>query len=156
MRLVAVLGYSGRRSAGRHAICAERLRHAEGLDADAVLLSGWARRDGAGEAALMRAAWDGGETPLIVDATARNTRENAGRVAETARRLGATEIVVVTSRWHALRAGALVRAELRGVPVRVSSPAGRPPLALAAREAACLAVLPYHLLRLRRQRAVSA
>lgn len=157
MRLVAVLGYSGRRSHGLHVLCAKRLRHAEQLvaDADAVLLSGWARRTtGAGEAELMRAAWAGADVPLVPDATARNTAGNAAAVAETARRLGATEIVVVTSRWHALRAGALVRAALRepSVCVQTSSPPGSSPVALLARELVCLAALPYHLIRLRARR----
>jgi hypothetical protein len=157
VRLVAVLGYSARRSDGLHAVCAARLRHAEQLaaDDDTVLLSGWARRrDGAGEAELMRTAWNGTDVQLISDATARNTRENAARVAETARRLGASEIVVVTSRWHAFRARTLVRAALRqpSVSVRSSSPPGRKPAALLAREFVCLAALPYHLIRVRARR----
>ena len=69
-------------------------------------------------------------------------------------RLGLTDpvVTVVTSRWHAFRARALVRAALRdpGVSVRSSSPPGRPPLALLAREAVCFAALPYQLVALRR------
>jgi len=143
VRLVAVLGYSRRRFDGIHDVCADRVRHAEQLDADTVLLSG--------EAELMRAAWTGRDVSLVSDGTARNTRQNAAGVAEAARRLGATEIVVVTSRWHAFRAQALVRAALRdpSVSVRSSSPPGRPPLALLAREAVCLAALPYQLIALR-------
>jgi DUF218 domain-containing protein len=157
VRLVAVFGYSGRRSDGLHALCSERLRHAEQLvaDGDAVLLSGWARRrNGAGEAELMRGAWNGVNTSLQIDATARNTRQNAAGVAETARRLGANEVVVVTSRWHAFRARTLVRAALRqpGASVLTSSPAGRRPVTLLARELVCLAALPYHLIRLRASR----
>jgi uncharacterized SAM-binding protein YcdF (DUF218 family) len=157
MRLVAVLGYSGRRSDGLHAVCSERLTHAEQLvaDGDAVLLSGWARRrKGAGEAELMRGAWNGADAQLAIDATARNTRQNAAGVAETARRLAASEVLVVTSRWHAFRARVLVCAALRrpGVSVLTSSPAGRLPLALLARELVCLAALPYHLIRLRASR----
>jgi len=157
VRLVAVLGYSGRRPDGLHVVCAERLRHAEQLvaDADAVLLSGWSRRaSGGGEAELMRAAWKGADVPVVSDGTARNTAENAAGVAETARRLAASEIVVVTSRWHAFRARTLVRAALRepGVSVRTSSPPGRSPIPLLARELACFAALPYHLVRLRASR----
>jgi uncharacterized SAM-binding protein YcdF (DUF218 family) len=159
VRLIAVLGYSGRRSGGLHTVCAERLRHAEQLvgHADAVLLSGWARPGRAGEAALMRAGWSGADVSLITDATARNTRENAAGVAETARRLAATEIVVVTSRWHAFRARTLVRAALLrpGVSVRTSSPPGWSQLALLARELVCLAALPYHLLHLRARHAAA-
>jgi uncharacterized SAM-binding protein YcdF (DUF218 family) len=157
MRLVAVLGYSARRSDGLHDICSERLRHAEQLvaDGDAVLLSGWARRrNGAGEAELMRGAWNGASASLVIDSKARNTRQNAMGVAETARRLAADEVVVVTSRWHAFRARTLVRAALHhpGVLVTTSSPAGRPPIPLLARELVCLAALPYHLIRLRASR----
>jgi hypothetical protein len=44
-----------------------------------------------------------------------------------------------------------VRAALRGsgIAVSTSSPPGRPPARLLAREAACALVLPYHLLRRR-------
>ena len=152
-RLVAVLGYSGRRHHGIHDLCAERLRHAEQLagEGDTVILSGWARhRNGTGEAELMRAAWNGPEVTLVSDSTARSTSENAAEVAETAWRLGADEVVVVTSRWHAPRALALVRSLLPGVSVTSSSPPGRPPLTLLAREAVCLATLPFQLAALRR------
>jgi uncharacterized SAM-binding protein YcdF (DUF218 family) len=142
VRLVAVLGYSPRCSEGLHDICAQRLRHAERLEADAVLLSG--------EAEHMRPAWRGPDVQFVSDGAARNTRENAAGVAEAARRLGADEVVVVTSRWHEFRARTLVRSVLPGVRVSSSSPPGRPPLMLLAREAACLALLPYQLLRLRR------
>jgi uncharacterized SAM-binding protein YcdF (DUF218 family) len=157
VRLVAVLGYSPRRADGLHRLCADRLRHAERLVAerDAVLLSGWGRRGSRAEADLMRAAWSGGDVRLIADGTARSTAGNAVSVAEAARRLDASEVTVVTSRWHAFRARMLVRAALPGVSVRTSSPAGRPPLSLLARELACVAVLPYHLVRLRTSRGAS-
>jgi DUF218 domain len=141
VRLVAVLGYSPRRADGLHAICRERLRHAEGLDADAVLLSG--------EAELMRPEWAGPDVPLLTDDDAHNTNRNAAGVAEAARRLGADEVVVVTSRWHAPRARMLVQALLPGVTVTSSSPPSRAPLVLLVREAGCLALLPYELIRLR-------
>jgi uncharacterized SAM-binding protein YcdF (DUF218 family) len=139
VRLVAVLGYSRRRSNGIHDICFERVRHAEALEADAVLLSG--------EADLMRSAWNGSEVQLLFDPKARSTRQNAAGIAESARSLGAREVVVVTSRWHAFRARTLVRAALRDprIAVSSSSPPGRPPLMLLARELACLAALPYQL-----------
>jgi hypothetical protein len=62
--------------------------------------------------------------------------------------------VVITSRWHAFRARTLVCAVLREprVLVRTSSPAGRPPVQLVARELVCLAALPFHLIRLRASR----
>ena len=143
MRLVAVLGYSGGGSDDElHAICETRVRHAEQIvhDGDAVLLSG--------EAEAMHGAWNGHE--VLLDPTARNTRENAKGVAAAARRLGADEVVVVTSSWHALRARTLVRAALPEATVSSSSPPGRPPPWLLARELACLVVLPLHALQLRR------
>jgi len=90
----------------------------------------------------MRDAWAGEDVELIADRTARNTRENALRIAETVQRLDAREVTVVTSRWHAFRAGRLVRKALPGVPVTTTSPPGRPSLALAAREVLCVAALP--------------
>ena len=136
MRLVAVLGYSGRRG-GLHGVCAARVRHAETLvrEGDAVLLTG--------EADVMRRDWNGREA--LLDPHARNTRQNARGVAEAARRLGADEVVVVTSSWHAYRARTLVRAALPPqVRVTSASPQGRAPLGLLARELACLALLPLH------------
>ena len=72
VRLVAVLGYSGRRHHGLHDLCAQRLEHAEQLAVagDTVLLSGWARHTvGTGEAELMQEAWHGADVPLVSDAT---------------------------------------------------------------------------------------
>lgn len=144
MRLVAVLGYSRRRDEELHAICESRVRHAESIvrEDDVVLLSG--------EADLMHGHWRAGEVRL--DPHARNTRENALGVARAARETGAEKVVVVTSRWHAPRAAALVRAALgHAVPVETSSPPDPPPVHLAAREAACLVALPLHLLDVRRR-----
>jgi uncharacterized SAM-binding protein YcdF (DUF218 family) len=145
MRLVAVLGYSRWRADEElHAICEVRVRHAESIvrEGDAVLLSG--------EAELMHGHWRGGR--VLLDPDARNTRENALGVAKAAREVGAAEVVVVTSRWHAPRAAALVRTALgHSVPVETSSPPDHPPMHLAAREAACLAALPVHLLDVRRR-----
>lgn len=152
VRLVAVLGYSGRHHHGLHDLCAQRLEHAEqvAVAGDTVLLSGWARHtDGTGEAELMQEAWKGADVRLVSDPTARNTRENALGVARVAREVGADQVVVVTSDWHAVRARALVRAALPGVSVESSSPPGRPPFTLLARETVCLLALPYHLARVR-------
>ncbi len=154
MRLVAVLGYSARRRNGLDPLCALRLRHAERLAADAVVLSGWARRRLGGEAELMREAWQGGDVPLVCDVTARNTAQNAAGIARVARELGADEVVLVTSRWHAPRARLLVRAALgdADVAVRSSSPRDRVRPWLLAREAGCMLMAPYHLLRSRAER----
>jgi uncharacterized SAM-binding protein YcdF (DUF218 family) len=145
MRLVAVLGYSARRDTGIHAICARRLAHAETLagEAGAVVLSG--------EAELMREAWRGPEVELEFDLRARNTAGNAVGVATAARKLGATEVVLVTSRWHAPRAALLVRAALRGtgISLTTSSPPGLPGPRLLLREVACFALAPFQAWRVK-------
>lgn len=155
MRVVAVLGYSRNGDRSLHPICAHRLAHAEGIatGARAVVLSGWARRHApAGEADLMRDAWRREDVPVVLDRSAQTTAGNAAAIARLARRLGAAELVVVTSRWHARRAGVLVRAALSGSGIRVSvsSPGGpRAPL-LALRDLACTAAVPIQARRLRR------
>jgi uncharacterized SAM-binding protein YcdF (DUF218 family) len=155
VRVVAVLGYSRGPGGDLHPVCAHRLRHAEKVAAGsrAVVLSGWSRaRDGRGEAELMRDDWAGPRLPLICDTTARSTVENAAAVARASQDLGAQEVVVVTSWWHSLRAGKLVRAALPdpAVAVRTSSPRSVPSPALLARELVCLMGLPLQTLRLRR------
>ena len=153
-RLVAVFGYSARGSGDLHPLCLLRLRHAEELadGAEAVVLSGWSRHgSGFAEAEHMRDAWEGPDVRLVCDTTARNTMQNAVGVAALARELGVDEVVVVTSQWHAPRAGSLVRAALGGrdISVRTSSPRGLRHPRLVARELACLAALPYQRLRVR-------
>ncbi len=142
MRLVAVLGYSTRRGNGLHAVCAERLAIGEAAaeDADAVVLSGWSRRrHRPSEAELMRAAWRGPDVPLLIDGDARTTVGNVRAVARAAREIGATEVVLVTSSWHARRARMLARRALGpGVSVVVATPPPTRPLRHVARELACL------------------
>jgi uncharacterized SAM-binding protein YcdF (DUF218 family) len=120
-RLVAVLGYSTRGSGELHPICSVRLARAlqEAGPQDAVLLSGW------GEAEAMARLW--ADRPahvvldhVVLDRRARSTFGNAVAVARTARSLGIRDVVVVTSSWHGRRAGALVRAALRGTDTTVS------------------------------------
>jgi hypothetical protein len=141
-RLVAVLGYSTRRGEDIHPICAARLEAAAPVaeGADAVLLSGWSRRrHRPSEAELMRAAWRGPAVPLLADGDARTTAGNARAVAAAARDLGADEVVVVTSSWHARRARLLIRAELGSdVALRMVTPSGARPAHLVGRELACL------------------
>jgi uncharacterized SAM-binding protein YcdF (DUF218 family) len=155
MRVVAVFGYSRRGERTLNPICERRVRHAERVaaGAQAVVLSGWARRHApAGEAELMREAWRREDVSVVLDRSAQTTAENAEAVARIARGLAAEELVVVTSRWHAPRARALVKAAVRGTGIRVtvSSPDGPPERLLALRELACAAMLPYQALRLRR------
>jgi uncharacterized SAM-binding protein YcdF (DUF218 family) len=145
VRLVAVLGYSSRPGRELHTVCARRLAHAEGLvdDSCAVLLSG--------EAELMRAAWKGPAIELLTDPTPRNTAGNAAGIAAAARKLGASEVVLVTSRWHAPRAALLLRAALRGsgIGVTTSSQPDQPGARLLLRELACLAAAPFQAMRLK-------
>jgi uncharacterized SAM-binding protein YcdF (DUF218 family) len=152
VRLVAVLGFSARRGGGLHPVCAARVRRAAELATadDVVLLSGWARRRGGrSEAELMRQAWRGAAARLLLDDGARHTAQNAVHAARVAREVGAGEVLVVTSRWHAPRAALLFRWYLRGtgVPVRVA--AARGPLAPGpvAREAAVWPLVPAQIAR---------
>jgi uncharacterized SAM-binding protein YcdF (DUF218 family) len=147
-RVVAVLGYSHRRTGRLHAICADRLTHAQGISegASAVVFSGFS------EAELMRSAWTGPDITLVCDLEARSTAANAANVAAAARELGADELVVVTSHWHRRRARLLFGAALRGTGIRltVETATGSRPRLLLARELACFALLPVQLRRARR------
>jgi uncharacterized SAM-binding protein YcdF (DUF218 family) len=147
-RVVAVFGYSHRRTGRMNAICADRLVHAQGMaeGARAVVFSGWS------EAEPMRAAWTGPDVLLVCDAEARHTADNAANVAALARELGAQELVVVTSPWHRRRARILVRAALRGSGIRFSieTAEGPRPLWLLGRELVCFALLPFQLRRAQR------
>jgi uncharacterized SAM-binding protein YcdF (DUF218 family) len=112
-----VLGYSDRTTSELHAVCRARLARAadEAGPDDVVLFTGWARRPGATtEADLMAAGFAGEARARLVDRGARTTLGNAIAVARAARLTGAEEVVVVTTAWHARRAGALVRAALTG------------------------------------------
>jgi len=117
-RLVAVLGYSDRRTRGLHPVCAARLARAEAeaRPEDVVLFSGWARGapESPAEADLMANAWTTPVRARHVDRGARTTLGNARGVARLARELGAAEVVLVTSSWHGRRAAALVWASLGG------------------------------------------
>ena len=154
MKLLVVLGYSDGRREGLHPICAARLERAAQVadGAGAVVLTGWARRDGRPpEAELMRRAWRGSQEQVICETEARITAENAAHVARLVRQLGAREVVVVTSWWHRLRAAILFRLLLRETDARVRVvAAGRPwSPRLLLRELACLALVPAQVRRAR-------
>ena len=156
-RLIAVCGYSGGRDPGLHAICEQRLRRAE-LEAgpdDVVLLSGWARgSDAAPEAELMARSWNGSCRRLYVDGNARSTLGNVAAAAALAREVDAKEVLLVTSSWHARRAGALLRAALAGSnrTFDVMTTDERPSLGTRVRETACWATVPVAALTVRRRR----
>ena len=147
MRLVAVLGYSSGRLDSLHPICSARLARAEAEiePDDSVLFSGWARRrTSRSEAELMAGAWRASAREVILDREARSTVGNALGVARAARRLGADEVVLVTSNWHARRASALVRTALLGSSTKVTVAATEGPAtrALRFRELVCWAIVP--------------
>ena len=150
-RVVAVCGYSDGRETGLHPICERRLRLAEreaGPD-DVVLLTGWARHaDATAEAELMARSW-AGSSELHVDSSARSTFGNVAAAARLAEAVGATEVVLVTSGWHARRAGSLLRAVLAGSGRSVVVAATDEPASRAARlrELACWLGVPFAALR---------
>ncbi len=146
-RLVAVLGYSDGTTTGLHPVCAARLARAaaETRPGDVVLFSGWSRHaSAAAEADLMAASWAGAARSRLVDRGARTTLGNALGVARAARRSGADEVVLVTSRWHARRASTLARAALAGSGTRVRVASTVEPLSArrGLREAGAWAVVP--------------
>jgi uncharacterized SAM-binding protein YcdF (DUF218 family) len=148
-RVVVVLGYSNGGRADLHPICGARLaRAAEVATADdVVVLSGWARVPEAhSEAELMRAAWTGAAREVVVDPDARTTVENLANALNDVLRVGAGEVVIVTSTWHAPRAKTALRWLLRhtGVKVRSAAPAGSSRRA-ALRELALWPLLPFQL-----------
>ncbi len=151
-RLIAVCGYSDGRETGLHPICERRLRLAEreaGPD-DVVLLTGWARHaDATAEAELMARSWGGSSRELRVDNSARSTLGNVAAAVELAEALGATEVVLVTSGWHARRAGAMLRTVLgeSGRTGRVLATGERGSRATRLRELACWPAVALAALR---------
>ena len=157
-RVIAVLGYSPRRSDHLHPICSARVERAceVARDGDVVVLSGWSRHPGVDpEGELMARAWHGPAVELVTETDARHTVANAAIVAREAREAGAAELVLVTSWWHSRRATVLVRAALRGSGVSVTAvrAPSQPSFLLLVREACFLAALPVQLLALSLARA---
>jgi uncharacterized SAM-binding protein YcdF (DUF218 family) len=148
-RVVVVLGYSDGGRGELHPVCAARLERAAEIATkeDVVVLSGWARVSGThSEAALMRDAWRGIAREVVVDPDARTTVENMANALNDVLRVGAGEVVVVTSSWHAPRAKTALRWLLRHTGIRVSStsPLGGSRRA-AVRELALWPLLPFQL-----------
>lgn len=155
-RVIVVLGYSDAGRGELHEIGAARLARAAEVatENDVVVLSGWARVPGTrSEAELMAAAWSGRSRELVVDPDARTTMGNAANALNDIQRVGAREVVIVTSRWHAPRAKAAFRLLLRGTRVRIA--AACPPEPLDARsslrELPLWALLPAQLAAVRRR-----
>jgi hypothetical protein len=154
-RVIVVLGYSDGGAGTIHPICAARVARAAEIatPVDVVVLSGWARAPGTrSEAHLMEAAWHGSAREVIVDPDARTTVGNARNALDDIRRVGAGEVVVVTSRWHAARAKAAFRWLLRGgrIRVRAAYPNEGFSLQPALRELPLWLLLPAQLWHARR------
>lgn len=148
-RLVVVLGYSDAGRGELHPVCAARLTHAAEVTTsdDVVVLSGWARVPHTySEADLMRAAWRGAAREVVVDPDARTTVENMANALNDVFRVGAHEVLIVTSSWHAPRAKAALRWLLRhtGVKVRSTSPPGESGRS-SLRELTLWPLLPFQL-----------
>jgi len=149
-RLIVVLGYSDGGQGALHPVCSERLAHAAALATpdDVVVLSGWAKVPGTrSEAELMAAAWAGRHRELVVDHDARTTVGNANSALLGLCRTQPNHVVVVTSRWHAPRAAAAFRWQLRGsgVAIVTSSPRRTGGVRDWVREVPCWAMLPLQL-----------
>jgi DUF218 domain len=156
-RVLVVLGYSNGSRPGLHPVCAARLARAAELSTkdDVVVLSGWSRvPHNPAEAELMSAAWTGMAREVVVDPDARTTVENAANAVDDVVRVGAGEVVIVTSSWHAARAKAAFRWLLRGRGVTVGTawPDGSS-LRASLRELALWPLLPAQLLGVRRRTA---
>ena len=95
----------------------------------------------------MAAAWSGRAREVVVDPDARTTVGNACNALDDIRRVGAREVVVVTSRWHAARAKAAFRLLLRGGGRARDGglPAGAANLGAAIRELPLWPLLPAQL-----------
>ena len=148
-RVIVVLGYSAGATDELHPVCAARLAKAAEIARpdDVVVLSGWARAGHVRpEAELMADAWRGSATELVVDPDARTTVENLVNALNDVLRVGAREVVIVTSSWHAARARTAMRWLVlhTGVRVRSASPPGRS-LRATARELALWPLLPVQL-----------
>ena len=94
----------------------------------------------------MRAAWRGAAREVVVDPDARTTVENMANALNDVLRVGAREVVVVTSSWHAPRAKAALRWLLLHTGIRCARPrrAGRSRWA-SLRELALWPLLPFQL-----------
>ena len=148
-RLVVVLGYSDGGRGELHPVCAARLERAaeETTSDDVVVLSVWARvPDTHSEAELMRAAWRGAAREVVIDPDARTTVDHMANAMNDVLRVGAGEVLVVTSSWHAPRAKAALRWLLRstGIRVRAATPPERSRRG-ALRELPLWLLLPFQL-----------
>jgi uncharacterized SAM-binding protein YcdF (DUF218 family) len=131
-----------------HEICARRLRRAEraARAEDVVLLTGWARgRSSRSEAEQMAQSWSAPCRRIVVDSDSHSTLANVLAAARLARRLKVDDVLLVTSSWHARRAGTLLRTALSGSGSRVEVVTSdeRPSSGTRMRELACWLFVPF-------------
>ena len=123
-RVVVVLGYSDGGRDELHPVCAARLARAAEISdrrrRRRALRLGARAGDALGGGADGAPPGAGGAREVVVDPDARTTVGNAANALDDVRRVGAREVVVVTSRWHAPRASG-VPLLLRGSGVRVTA-----------------------------------
>ena len=105
---IVVLGNGGRRGeASITRACLELVRESERIVArqtiDVVVLTGGSRGSAPSEGELMRAAWDGPATELVVEPTASITAENAARTLPLLLERGIERAVVVCAPLHVYR-----------------------------------------------------
>jgi uncharacterized SAM-binding protein YcdF (DUF218 family) len=104
--------------------CLRLVREAEqlvsGASAEVVVFSGWSPTGGRSEAEQMRDAWRGPAVELVVEPTARNTAENAGRTLPLLLDRGVRRAFVVCAPPHLVRTSVFFRRLYRdsGIEVR--------------------------------------
>ena len=93
----------------------------------------------------MARSWSAPCRRVVVDPDSRSTLANVLAAARLARRLKADDVVLVTSSWHARRAGTLLRAALGGSRSRVEVVTSdeRPSSGTRLRELACWLFVPF-------------
>lgn len=124
--LLVVHGHRiGNADGGRSRIsqeCIARIRRAERVVRDArvdiVLFSGAGSPGHPSEARQMADLWEGPPLPSCLDELSRDTAENVEQTLLWAQKLGATELVVVSSWWHFRLYGYYSAARIRGLVVR--------------------------------------
>ena len=107
-RVLVVLGHREPGISPEHRISAEsraRLRHAVQIahrtPIRAAVLTGYTSTGGLSEAEQMKATWDEGEAPALLEVAGRDTAENASRTLPLLLALGeARHVTVVSSAWH--------------------------------------------------------
>ena len=92
----------------------------------------------------MARMWTSPARARLVDRRARTTLGNAIGIARTAQLVGADEVVLVTSGWHARRAAVLVRAALArsGAELHVAATNERATTRHGLREVASWPIVP--------------